>query len=227
MDFVAIDVETANSDLASICQIGLVTFRDGVIADSWQCLVNPEDDFDPFNTAIHGIDEYAVRDAPTFPDIYEIVSGYYQGKVVACHTAFDRVAIARVFEKYQLSHPPCEWLDTARVVRRTWPEFSRSGYGLANVAETLGINFRHHDAQEDARAAGEILLRAIQVTGISLTAWLDRVKRPISLAPARRKASREKATLKAHYPARSWCSLARFASREEKLPIWRQRQVAT
>jgi DNA polymerase III epsilon subunit-like protein len=27
MDFIAIDVETANADLASICQIGLVGFQ--------------------------------------------------------------------------------------------------------------------------------------------------------------------------------------------------------
>ena len=64
MDFIAIDVETANPDLASICQIGLVTFRDGVVADSWQSFVNPEDYFDELNVSIHGIDERAVRARP-------------------------------------------------------------------------------------------------------------------------------------------------------------------
>ena len=61
MDFIAIDVETANPDLASICQIGLVTFRDGLVADSWQSLVNPEDYFDGLNVSIHGINERTVR----------------------------------------------------------------------------------------------------------------------------------------------------------------------
>ena len=112
----------------------------------------------------------------------EVVASYLQDNAVASHTAFDRVAIARVFEKYQLAQPECAWLDTARVARRAWPEFSQRGYGLGNVADTLGIDFRHHDAQEDARAAGEILVCAIQATGISLSAWFDRVKKPISLA---------------------------------------------
>ncbi len=182
MNFTAIDVETANPDLASVCQIGLVTFGDGVAVDRWQSLVNPEDDFDDLNVSIHGIDERAVRHAPKFPDICEVVTRHLQSNVVASHTAFDRVAIARVFGKYQLKQPECVWLDTARVARRAWPEFSERGYGLGNVAETLGIDFQHHNAQEDARAAGEILVRAIQATGIGLSAWLDRVKKPINLA---------------------------------------------
>lgn len=70
MDFVAIDVETANSDLASICQIGIVGFEDGLPKHSWQSLVNPEDYFDDMNVLIHGIDEDAVKDAPTFPQGY-------------------------------------------------------------------------------------------------------------------------------------------------------------
>jgi DNA polymerase-3 subunit epsilon len=45
----------------------------------------------------------------------------------------------------------------------------------------LGIVFVHHDAQEDARAAGEILVRAIKMTGLTVQDWLARVKRPINL----------------------------------------------
>lgn len=42
-EFVAVDVETANPDLASICQIGVVAFADGDVAGSWQSLIDPED----------------------------------------------------------------------------------------------------------------------------------------------------------------------------------------
>ena len=150
MDFVAVDVETANADLASICQIGIATFADGVLVDCWQSLVDPEDFFDEINVEIHGIDEEAVKGAPTFPQLAETLSRHLCGRLVACHTAFDRVALARVHEKYELDCPGCDWLDTARVVRRAYPQFSQRGYGLANVAATLGIDFRHHDALEDA-----------------------------------------------------------------------------
>jgi DNA polymerase-3 subunit epsilon len=44
----------------------------------------------------------------------------------------------------------------------------------------LGIEFQHHSALEDARAAGEILLRAILQTGLDIADWIVRVTRPIS-----------------------------------------------
>ena len=67
--FVALDVETANADSSSICQIGVVTFENSVVADTWVSLVNPEDEFDEFNVSIHGISEDDVIDAPTFLSI--------------------------------------------------------------------------------------------------------------------------------------------------------------
>jgi len=180
MDFVAIDVETANADIASICQIGIVAFENGSVKESWQSLVNPEDYFENINTSIHGIDERAVEGAPTFPRIYGSVRKLLADAVVASHTPFDRVAVARVIEKYDLEYCDCAWLDTARVARRAWPEFSQRGYGLANVARKLGISFVAHNAEEDARAAGEILAYAMKETGMAISEWLDRVRKPIN-----------------------------------------------
>jgi DNA polymerase-3 subunit epsilon len=68
------------------------------------------------------------------------------------------------------------------VVRRAWPEFSRSGYGLSNVAACFGIDYRAHDALEDARCAGLLLLRAVAETGLSTEQWLTRVTQPIDPA---------------------------------------------
>jgi DNA polymerase-3 subunit epsilon len=64
-------------------------------------------------------------------------------------------------------------------VRRTWKEFSRSGYGLSSVCDAIGYTFNHHDALEDAKAAGNILLAAMARTGLSLDGWLTRVRQPI------------------------------------------------
>jgi len=60
------------------------------------------------------------------------------------------------------------------VARRAWERFSRSGYGLANLAEEFAIEFEHHDACEDARCAGLILLRAMADTGLTLDEWLEK-----------------------------------------------------
>ena len=181
MNFVAIDVETANPDLASICQVGVAAFRDGALHSTWESLVDPESHFDALNVAVHCIDERAVRGAPKWNTIYELLVPWLQGQVVASHTAFDRAALSRACEKNGLLPHRCTWLDTARVVRRTWPAFAKKGYGLANVTKHLSIEFHHHNAKEDARAAGEILLRAIAKTGFTVEQWLDRTAKPINL----------------------------------------------
>lgn len=182
MSFVAIDFETANSCLSSICQIGVVTFDGEFHTEVWHTLVNPQDYFDPVNVSIHGIEEDHIKDAPGFPDVFGELSRRLAGRIVAHHTGFDKIAYTRAVEKHGLPGVQCDWLDTAKVVRRTWAQVASRGYGLSSMAKMLGIDFRHHAAYEDARAAGEILIRAIRHSGMALTDWPARIKKPINPA---------------------------------------------
>jgi len=179
MNFIALDVETANPDMASICQVGIVHFEGGQPVDSWSSLIDPKDYFDGMNVAIHGIDEAAVRGAPDYRQASEEIKRRISGQVVATHTAFDRGAITQASAKHSVEPPDCQWLNTASVARRTWPDVARKGYGLSPLAERLGIEFKHHDALEDARTAGLVLVRASEELQLDLAGWLDRVRRPI------------------------------------------------
>ncbi|MGU3350030.1 exonuclease domain-containing protein [Pseudomonas monsensis] len=183
MDFVAIDVETANADMASICQIGIACFKNGVLTEEWQTLINPEDYFSDINIGIHGIDETDVMDSPKFVDIFEQLSRYLRGSICVCHTHFDRISLDRAFRKHGLPQMEINWLDSARVARRSWLQFANKGYGLAKVAEHIGYTFKHHDALEDAKAAGHILLAAVEVTGISVSEWGRRIRQPLVIDP--------------------------------------------
>ena len=174
LTFNLIDVETANADRASICQIGIVHVRDGEIEDQWQTLVNPEGRFDPRNVEIHGIDENDVRNSPTLPDIRDELRSRLRGSVLVSHTSFDRVAFERAMIRYDLEQLQVAWLDSAEIARRAWPDrYGRRGYGLKNIATDLGISFKHHDALEDARAAAEIVLHACAFTGTDIEWWLS------------------------------------------------------
>lgn len=179
MEFVAIDVETANADMASICQIGLAKYRDAQLIDEWSSLINPEDYFNFINVDIHGITEEDVEDAPTLSEVVAELIRFLSNSVCVSHTHFDRVSIGRAFEKYSIDPIETVWLDSARVARRTWKECSRSGYGLANVCKIIGYQFKHHDALEDAKASGQVLIAAIEKTGFDIEAWLKRVNQPI------------------------------------------------
>lgn len=180
MNFFALDVETANPNLASICQVGIVEFRDGTQTNSWDWLVDPEDYFSAMNVAIHGIDADQVKGQAKWPAIHNEISGILTDQIVVSHTSFDRTSLHRVSEKYRLGGINCKWLDSARVIRRTWTDLAHRGYGLSSVAKTLGIEFKHHNAMEDARAAGEILLHALSRSGIAIEDWLTLAHKPIA-----------------------------------------------
>lgn len=184
LTFNSIDVETANADRASICQIGIVQVRKGELGDHWQTLINPEDWFDPWNVSIHGIDQHDVSNSPTLPEVRDELRTRLRGSILICHTSFDRVAFERALIRYGLEQLQVNWLDSARIARRAWPDrYARRGWGLKNIAKDLDIPFQHHDALEDARAAARVALEACRASGLDIEGWLHRVERPIFCSP--------------------------------------------
>ena len=182
MRFVAVDVETANADMASICSIGAAIYENGVLAREWYSLIDPKCYFDEVNVSIHGIREADIRGAPTFKQAAADIYRFLAGQVVVTHTHFDRVAVHQAAARWLIAAPSCTWLDSARVARRTWSECARSGYGLAAVCKRIGYTFAHHNALEDAKASGQVLLAAMRDSGLDLDAMLRRVRQPIDLS---------------------------------------------
>ena len=173
LTFNAIDVETANSSAASICQIGIVQVRNGEIKGVLSFLVNPEQPFSPVNIGIHGIGEDTTKNSATLPQLESRLRRLLEGRPLVSHTGFDRAALDGAMARYGLQPIRSPWLDSALIARRSWPErYRRRGWNLANVAGNLGISFRHHDAAEDARASAEIVLHACRLTGLDIDGWL-------------------------------------------------------
>ena len=189
MEFVAIDVETANANMGSICSVGIAEFAHGKPTSEWYSLINPEDYFDPVNVSIHGIDEADVEGAPTFAEAASQIGELLADQVVLTHTHFDRVALHQASSRAGLNAPSCKWLDSARVARRTWQDCARSGYGLSAVCKRIGYDFEHHNALEDAKAAGQVLLAAMADSALDLNDVLKRVTQPID--PTRQSVRRE------------------------------------
>lgn len=69
-DFVIIDVETACSRVSSICQVGIVGFRDGREVFEYETLLDPCDEFHPGNVRVHGITAAHVAGQPTFGAVH-------------------------------------------------------------------------------------------------------------------------------------------------------------
>ena len=166
--FYSLDVETANSDAGSICQIGIGVFENGELTATWKSYIDPEDYFSYFNIRVHGIEQEMVRNAPKFYEAYGFLRRTFENNIVVHHAPFDKIAFGRAYEKYRLAPFDVQWLDSAKVARRTWKQFSKTGYGLHNLAEFLDIKFKHHDALEDSVTAGKIVVAACRERGVGV-----------------------------------------------------------
>lgn len=159
MDFTVIDVETANPDQGSICSIGAARFRNGVLVDKFYTLCNPRQKFT--NTWLHNISEEDVHLAPLLGDALGAFSNFAsKEKKLVSHTSFDKIAMRKAFGNVGQKQPNWKWFDSSIAVKRAWAEYSVSGYALSKISKVLGIGFLHHNALEDARAAGLVLIEA-------------------------------------------------------------------
>lgn len=164
--FFALDVETANHDRGSICQIGVACVRPDNSIETWISYVDPRVDRWAF-TWLHGISARTVQGAPSFAEVLPVLKDALKGATIYQHSGFDRSAVAAACGNCGLPIPQWEWRDSVHVARAAWPELrGNGGHGLASLKQHLGLVFEHHDAGEDARAAAEVVLRAEGVPAI-------------------------------------------------------------
>ena len=129
----------------------------------------------------NGISESDVKNSPTFEEISVELFPLIENKIIIHHMPFDRIAFIRACNKHSLAPPKSEWVDSSYIVRRIWDEFSHSGFGLANVANKLNIEFDHHDALEDAFVAGKIVWEASKKSGLQIDEIIERSKLPLHI----------------------------------------------
>jgi DNA polymerase-3 subunit epsilon len=170
VDFVVIDVETACSRVSSICQVGIVGFAGGRERWCYETLVDPCDDFHDFNVRIHGIGPDHVMGHPTFADIHGLLDGHLSGRITVAHSYFDKGALAAACRVHDRPAIETRWLDSVRVAKRAWPDLP--SHRLNVLSDYLGVAHKHHDALSDARAAGMVIVKAIDHTGIDLLGWM-------------------------------------------------------
>lgn len=164
--FIALDVETANSDRSSICQIGLACVRPDGTMETFCTYIDPRVRFSAANISVHGIKPEDVMGAPLFTDVLVKLQPLLARHPIIQHSSFDRGAINAACDVEGLEHPSWRWFDSVTIARRAWPDLrGNGGHGLSNLKQVLGLDFVHHDAGEDARAAAEVVLRAEETLG--------------------------------------------------------------
>lgn len=160
-DFAAIDFETANKELTSVCSVGIVIVRGGEIVDRFYSLIQPEPNYyNWFCTRVHGIKRKDTENAEVFPKVWAKVAPLIEGLPLVAHNKmFDENCLKAVFRVYQMDYPDYEFHCTLIQSRKVWPEGKHT---LDVIAERCGyILENHHHALADAEACAAIALQIL------------------------------------------------------------------
>ena len=105
-DFAAIDFETANECPSSVCSVGVVVVRAGVVADTFYSLIHPEPEYYQwFCMKVHGLRAEDTEDAPVFPDVWAKIEPMIAGLPLVAHNArFDEGCLKAAFKVYRMDY---------------------------------------------------------------------------------------------------------------------------
>ncbi|WP_372739863.1 exonuclease domain-containing protein [Neptunomonas sp.] len=139
-----------------ITEVGIVKMIGGEVVAQWQSLINPQRRIPQNITALTGINNNMVADAPLFAEVADDIDEFTKGCVFVAHNVnFDYGFIKEEFARVE-RHYRRPKLCTVREMRKHYKGLP--SYSLANLTRHFGIDMQcHHRAMSDAIAAGELL----------------------------------------------------------------------
>ena len=168
--FVALDFETATRERDSACAVALAAVEGGRVTDVERWLIQPPgNEYEGFNTSIHGITAAMTADSGSMAEVWPEVQRWMDGRPLVMHYApFDLSVLRHSLHTGGMDGPELTYHCTCALARRAWP--GRLSYRLPDLASECGIVFQHHEPGADATTAGEL---AIACCGMADTATVD------------------------------------------------------
>lgn len=158
------DLETTGIDVVTsrIVQIALLqVFVDGSSRE-WDSLVNPTVPIPPATTAVHGITDEMVKDAPTFQELAPLLAPVFLESDLGGYnsTRFDVPMLLEEFARvgYKINLDEHVLLDAHLIFTQKEPRTLTAAYRYYCQSELENA----HSAMADTRAAAEVLVAQLQ-----------------------------------------------------------------
>lgn len=184
LDAVVLDTETTGLDAqtARLVQVGAIRILGAEIkqTERFELLVNPGVPIPAATTAVHGIADTDVRDAPRFGVVAPLLAEFCRTAVVIGHAvAYDVAILQREHDLAGLAWRPPRTLDVRELARVAAPELAE--YDLDRLCAWLGIGITgRHTALGDAEATARVfaaLLPLLRRQNVRTVAEADRAVR--------------------------------------------------
>jgi len=167
-EFVVVDLETTglSVDECSILEVGAVRISRLGIAERFATLLRPPGPIPRAITALTGIDEATVAEAPTQRRGLRAFRAWLErtpaASFVAHNAAFDSRFVARAFSDHGLAPYASPIFCTQRIARRVVPQLGR--YNLDTLCAHFGLsNSARHRAAGDAEVTARALLELLDL----------------------------------------------------------------
>jgi DNA polymerase III subunit epsilon len=166
--FVVLDVETTGGSpaTASLTEVAAARYRGGEMLGTYQTFVRPDERIPPFITALTGISDAMVADAPTTGAMLPSFLEFLGGAVIVGHNVrfdlsfLDHALIATGRERLQNAT-----VDTLALARRLIRDMVPN-CKLGTLAEVLRLPHRpSHRALTDVLATGDLLHALLERAG--------------------------------------------------------------
>jgi DNA polymerase-3 subunit epsilon len=161
----ALDTETTGLDPVRdrIVSLGAVHLHGADLRrnEVLDLLINPGRKIPAASTALHGISDQTVLEAPAYAEVAPQIMAALAGvALIGHHTVFDLAVLRRASTAVGIDWQDPPWLDTALLYSALHPEARE--FDLDAVAEQVGVAIHgRHTALGDARATAEIYLKLL------------------------------------------------------------------
>ena len=163
--FVVVDLETTGASPrkgAAITEIGAVKVKGGEIIGEFKSFVNPLSPIPEYITAMTGISDLMLADAPVideiFPTFLEFLGSHNEAVLVAHNAPFDLSFLKSAAKDLDYEWPKYKTLDTVTIARQLLTKEDVRDCKLGTLAQFFGTKTEpNHRALDDAKATTEIL----------------------------------------------------------------------
>ncbi|MEN9687944.1 MAG: hypothetical protein RL381_956 [Actinomycetota bacterium] len=162
--FIVLDLETTGGAPhlgAGITEIGAVKVCGGQVVGEFKSFVDPEHPVPEYITALTGITNEMIFQAPTireiFPDFLEFLGNPAENVLVAQNAPFDLSFLAHAARTHRYEWPKFQVLDTAIIARKVLSRDEVPNCKLSTLADFFGTSVTpNHRALDDARATVDV-----------------------------------------------------------------------
>ncbi len=162
--FVAFDFETTglSYNFDRIIEIGAVKFRYNQELERFSQMVNPEIPIPADASAVNGISDDMVKDAPTGETaVPQFLNFIGQAILVAHNASFDVAFLRSAMNRWGLGQLKNDVVDTQKMAQKAFP--GRSNYKLQLLAQDLKItSLEAHRAEDDSRVCMELFTACLK-----------------------------------------------------------------